>query len=439
MARVKLWPVALLAVIAAVLAGCSDREVNPYDPRQDPDPPIVTSFGFQGGVASWTTDEPALCVVEYGPARGDYLHYAYESTKAYSGTHRATLLGMEDGEEYRVRVRSLDRAGNEGNDASVALPTTINGVAFGGVVMTLSMIDVGHGLAMVLTTPDGSNVLIDAARLERLDQVVTFLDEHAISYFDAAVATHYDSDHWGGFGTYDPGNPPDDPPEEVDGVLNRYWFGAFVAPDTRYLYGGMPDLLENKIERYDIEIVHVEEGDTSFNTDALDWDDTAGFEVEVLSAGVGGLIYDPDEEGDEGAMSNNNSVVLRIRFGGVTFVTTGDAEFFAEYRMIDRYGGSALRADVLQVGHHGNDDASSEIWLDNVSPRIGLISNAMIDAALEKEVVLQGLRAVDADYFVTDHVCPNTPRDADPTYGNLIVVTDGETIEVIVEEHELQW
>ena len=60
----------------------------------------------------------------------------------------------------------------------------------------------------------------------------------------------------------------------------------------------------------------------------------------------------------------------------------------------------------------------------------------MIEAALEKEVVLQGLRAVDADYFVTDRIFPNTPRDVDPDSGNLIAVTDGETIEVILEPHD---
>ena len=60
----------------------------------------------------------------------------------------------------------------------------------------------------------------------------------------------------------------------------------------------------------------------------------------------------------------------------------------------------------------------------------------MIEAALAKEVVLQGIRAAEADYFMTDHIMPNTSRNAPPTYGDLIAVTDGETIEVITEEHD---
>ena len=60
----------------------------------------------------------------------------------------------------------------------------------------------------------------------------------------------------------------------------------------------------------------------------------------------------------------------------------------------------------------------------------------MIEASLEKEIVLQGIRAVDADYFVTDRITPNTPRDAYPIYGNVLAVTDGETIEIVLEEHD---
>jgi beta-lactamase superfamily II metal-dependent hydrolase len=113
-----------------------------------------------------------------------------------------------------------------------------------------------------------------------------------------------------------------------------------------------------------------------------------------------------------------------------------DAEYFVERYIMDRYGPAGVRADVLQVAHHANDDATSEFWLENVDPRVGLISNAMVEAPLEKEVVLQGIRAVDADYLVTDRIVPNTPRDAEPTYGNLIAITDGETVEIVTEEHD---
>ena len=422
MGRAKLWPLVLVSLTLVCLSGCSEKETNPFDPAQDRDAPVVTAFVYASGEAQWSTDEEALCVLEYGPVGGDYDHYVYESTKYHSTFHRVELLEAADGEEYQVRIRSVDRAGNEGY-GEVGLPDTFVARESRAEKMTLSMIDVGWGLSMVLTTPDGSNVLIDAARSEHLVDVVSFLQDHDISYFDAAIVTHYHGDHVGGY-------------DEDGGIIDMYWIGDFVTPGLATLYIQMWPSIQEKVEDHHIDITYVTQGDNSSNTPALAWDSTAGFEVEVLAAGLGGQIGGPEDSGDEGMKGNNDSIVLKVTFEGVSFVSTGDAEFYAEYAALDAYGRDGVRADVLQVGHHGSDDASSELWLDNVSPRIALISNAMRDASLEKEVVLQGIRAVDGDYFVTDRIRPNTPRDAYPIYGNVIAVTDGETIEIVLEEHE---
>lgn len=423
MVRATLRLVVLVALGALVVSGCAEREVNPFDPSQDQDPPVVSSFRYTDGVAEWTTDEAALCVLEYGDTGGEYDHYVYESTKDFDTEHRVDFLRMTEGEAYRIRIRSVDRAGNEAYETAASLPESVVGRAYGGTTMTLSMIDVGWGLSMVLTTPDGSNVLIDAGHSDHLQDVITFLSDHGISWFDAMVATHYHGDHVGGY-------------DEDGGIIDLYWTPFFISPDTTSLYLSMWGSIEDKINERDIEVAYVRRGDSPSDTPALVWDDTPGFSVEVLSAGLGGQIGGEEDSSEEGMKGNNDSVVLRITFHDVTYITTGDAEFYTEYSIIDAYGREGVRADLLQVGHHGNNDATSELWLDNVSPRVALISNSMAEAALEKEVVLQGLRAVDADYFVTDRVFPNTPRDADPQYGSIIAVTDGQTIEVVLERHD---
>ncbi len=419
MRRARLWPAALVALVLVFAAGCAQNEINPFDPSQDPDPPVVTGFVYSGGEAQWSTDEPALCVLEYGPVGGEFRNYVYESTKYHSTFHLVTLLGMEDGVDYEVRVRSIDRSGNEGYGVSeqIQMPDSIPGVAFTDLTMTLSMIDVGWGLSMTLETPGGTHVLIDAGADHHLDDVMSFLYEHDITYLDHAMVTHYHADHYGGY-------------EEDGGILDSFWVGEFIAPDTTHALLTMPGNLWDKIAAHNIWISYVKQGDY------LDWDDTPGFSVQVLSAGIGTQFAVDPEHIHEDANGNNDSIVLKVTFGGVSFLPTGDAEFFTEYNIIDRFGRAGVRADLLQVGHHGNDDATSELWLDNVSPRIGLISCAIIEAPLEKEVVLQNLRAVNADHFATDHIVPNTPRDADPDYGHLIAVTDGETIEIITEEHD---
>ncbi len=420
----------VLLALPVVLAGCSESEVNPYDALQDPNPPVVTSFVYSGGEASWSTDEEALCVLEYGPVGGDYEHYVYGSGKYHSTFHSVTLLGMDEGVEYAVRIRSMDRAGNEAYDTAIALPDTIVGAAFGGETMSLSMIDVGWGLSELLKTPGGEYILIDAGSNQLDDHhhihtadVLNFLVTKDVSSLKAAVMTHSHEDHYGGLSA-------------EDGVLDSFWVGEMILPDPTTLYRSIPLSILGKAEEHDIPITYVKQGDTSDSVPGLDWDDTPGFRVQVLSAGVGGTIAGPDDSAAEGMKGNNDSVVLRMTFGSVSFITTGDAEHFTEFGIIDEFGRLGARAQVLQIAHHGSDDSSSEQWLENVSPRVALISCAMVENALVKEVVLQGCRAVDADYFVTDKVFPNMSRSADPEYGNLITMTDGESIEVMAEHHD---
>jgi len=323
--------------------------------------------------------------------------------------------------DYVVRVRSLDRAGNEDYEASAALPDTITGRAFRDETMSLAMIDVGWGLSLLLTTPAGEHVMIDSGYPEKLDGVLDFLDDRGVTTLRAAVMTHSHGDHYGGF---------------TSGLLESHWTETVVLPDLTTLYGTIPPDMLTISAQQGSDVAYVTQGDDSDNTEGLDWDDTPGFRVQVLSAGVGGLIDEDDDSGVEGMNTNNDSVVLRVTFGDVSFITTGDAEHFTEYGVIDEYGREGAKAYLLQIAHHGSDDSSSELWLENVSPRVAFISCAMIEAALLKEEVLQGVGAVDADYFVTDRVFPNTPRDADPDYGHVIATTDGATtIEVTIEQH----
>jgi beta-lactamase superfamily II metal-dependent hydrolase len=422
MRRARRWPMAIVVVVVLFAAGCAEKETNPFDPSQDPNPPVVTGFSYQEGVATWTTNEPALCVLEYAPEGGEFRNYVYESTKEFTTDHSVTIMGMEAGESYQMRVRSRDRAGNEADRSDVSMPDSAAGAAFTGPTMRLSVIDVGWGLSMAFQTPGGTDVLIDAGADIHVDDVKTFLYDNDITYLDYAVATHHHADHIGGF-------------MEDGGILDTFGCDLFIEPDTTHILEPADTDLKDKLNDHHIDVAYVKQGDDSSNTTALDWDDTPGFFVQVLSAGVGRQFL-PDPLPADGLEGNNDSIVFRFTYGGVVFLTMADGEFYVERYIMDRYGRDGVRADVLQVGHHANDDATSHFWLDNVNPRVGLISNAMIEAALEKEVVLNGIREVDADYMATDRIIPNTPRDATPTYGNLIAVTDGETVEIITEEHE---
>ncbi|OFW02255.1 MAG: hypothetical protein A3J29_23155 [Acidobacteria bacterium RIFCSPLOWO2_12_FULL_67_14b] len=73
---------------------------------------------------------------------------------------------------------------------------------------------------------------------------------------------------------------------------------------------------------------------------------------------------------------NNHSVITRIDYGTASFLFMGDLEEAAIELLVDYYGdqpGGMLDADVLQVGHHGSQNATTAELLDAVTPRVALI------------------------------------------------------------------
>lgn len=99
---------------------------------------------------------------------------------------------------------------------------------------------------------------------------------------------------------------------------------------------------------------------------------------------------------------NNNSVVVRLSFGRVAMLFTGDAQAEAEARML-RHGGADLRADVLKVGHHGSAYSSTPEFLAAVRPAIAVISCGRHNLfGHPSPRTLAALRAAGATVYRTD-------------------------------------
>ncbi|MGX5913805.1 DNA internalization-related competence protein ComEC/Rec2 [Aliidiomarina sp. Khilg15.8] len=76
--------------------------------------------------------------------------------------------------------------------------------------------------------------------------------------------------------------------------------------------------------------------------------------------------------------ANNDSCVLQLVYQGQRILLPGDIERLGEFRLLRRYGAS-LKSDVLLVAHHGSKTSSNEPFLEQVSPRIGLISSGYLN------------------------------------------------------------
>jgi competence protein ComEC len=65
-------------------------------------------------------------------------------------------------------------------------------------------------------------------------------------------------------------------------------------------------------------------------------------------------------------------MVVTIAYGDTRIMVTGDLEAVGERKLLEEK--NVEHADVLKVGHHGSQDASSSPFLAAVAPRIAVIS-----------------------------------------------------------------
>jgi beta-lactamase superfamily II metal-dependent hydrolase len=293
------------------------------------------------------------------------------------------------------------------------------------------MVDVGWGDCHFLEFPNGTNVMVDAGfgslGDERHDlDVYAFLGARGYDRkgdIDYMLATHAHRDHYGGFAD----------------LLGYYSVTTFLAAAEAYAstWASYIDVentttLEARLDQLEVPRDSLRDGQTSADTEFLNWDPEHGVEVRVLSSGAGRLVppEEAEDNGDEGELGNNDSIVLMITYGEVDILLAADAEEFAEHRMVKTYG-LALDCEVLKVGHHGAYGSTTEEFLEFTTPRVGVIPNSMAEnPGVFSQTVLNRLTGRGIDYYASDHAYRNPGRYDDPVYGNLSVTTDGETFVV---------
>ena len=207
-------------------------------------------------------------------------------------------------------------------------------------------IDVGQGDSILVTTPSGFRALIDGgdgkgsfSRDQAEEVIIPYLRRAGIRKLDAVAVTHPHFDHIGGL---------------VSLLGNRkIEVGEVLDPGARYPSDDYLNFLRAVRDREEIRYIQPRPGEL------LDW----GPEVEVRVLG-------PLEESDN---PNNASLVIKLTYGEISFLLTGDAEREAEEAMIRKWG-FGLRSTVLKAGHHGSATSSSEEFLRYVSPRIAVIA-----------------------------------------------------------------
>ncbi len=267
-------------------------------------------------------------------------------------------------------------------------------------------LDVGQGDCALVTLPDGTTLLIDGGgrpnidwnRSDDPDAAETFerdarsIGERVVSEYlwargrdrvDYLLATHADADHIDG----------------LNDVAHNFKVRSAIVARTPVDDPGFARFAET-MRQMRVPIERIGGGD-------------------VLRFGsVSADVLWPRAVNDDAAPSrNNDSIVLRLRYGEQVLLFTGDIEKEGESALLSQ--GLDLHANLVKVAHHGSKTSSVGPFIAATHAPVAIISvgRSSIFGHPNKDVV-ERWRAGGAQVMTTGEK------------GTISVVTDGKSLEV---------
>lgn len=202
-----------------------------------------------------------------------------------------------------------------------------------GHEMHVHFIDVGQGDSILIESPSGKTMLIDGGVKGAGQQIVSYLNELGINKLDIVVATHPDADHIGGLIPV------------LDNMTTEQFYDSGKV-HTSQTFEEMLTQIDEKNIPYHVPKIG---DDIEFDKDV---------NVKVLNAN------------DQATDNNDASIVLKMTYGNVSFLLTGDAGVALEKEML-QYD---VKATVLKAGHHGSNTSSSDEFVQAVKPEVAILS-----------------------------------------------------------------
>jgi beta-lactamase superfamily II metal-dependent hydrolase len=248
--------------------------------------------------------------------------------------------------------------------------------------LQVHVLDVGpiEGDSILIISPSGKTVLIDAGDTSRGKNVVEALKKHNIKQLDYFIGTHPHPDHIGGatevfkafkvLNVIDNGQSPAVPPDLAPPA-------GSAKPGQKTPAAAGPSSLKRP------RTASV----TKFFDDYKDAITSSGAHYEVarpgtkldLGAGVlftvlapGEPMFTKDQLKSGGNVPNANSIVARLDYGAFSMLLAGDAEEQTEHRLLTK--DANLQAEVLKVAHHGAKYATADDFLKRVNPAVAVVS-----------------------------------------------------------------
>jgi competence protein ComEC len=306
--------------------------------------------------------------------------------------------------------------------------------------LDVTFVDVGHGDCIWIRTPDdgikgngiyeGYNIIIDGGpSSQRIKDIMLDLGLRWGSEIEWMINTHAHNDHYRGLigmlemyrvkRIIDPGY------QSSSTFFGAFCWVALIEPHSIFYFPavGIPSIPGTKSLGQSVPL-------------KLDW----GEELDVE------ILYSNPAVSD--STVNDSSLVIRMEYGDVSFLFTGDLEgkyrpdsygyhdpdhpIGAERYLLDSYVGedeNRLRSTILKIPHHGSETSSTNPYIEAVAPKEGIIMagnrHGLPDGSLIKRYESHGVRI-----WRTDRL--DRGKSGSECHGDdhIVVTTDGKEYEI---------
>ena len=306
-----------------------------------------------------------------------------------------------------------------------------------GGELTIRILDVGpiNGDSILISSPAGKTVLIDAGDTTKGKAVVEALKRNNVQQLDYFIATHPHPDHIGGsaevfkafkvLNVIDNGQPPSVQAQATPTPKQK-------QPAPKPTPGKRSTKSTSLSQFYDDYRAAVSSSGAHYETakPGTKLDLGGGALLTILAPSE--PFFTKDKMTTGGNEANANSIIARLDYGSFSMLLAGDAEEQTEHRLLTKE--IDLQTRVLKVSHHGSKYASSKDFLDRVKPQVAIVScGAWNRYGHPSQAVLDRLRAAN----------PNVKLYRTDLQGEITITTRGKesdmTIKTAKETTEDMW